>query len=365
MSRPRSGPTGRWVDRPMGGAKLEDRIAALLRKMPPAEPLAANRIAAVGARIVAQGPAAHARLWRWAPVVAAVVLGNAGVVFGTRALTSWVRPPRSDKPAPAAATTQRQQRPKAPKTTPTIPKPTSQAAAPSEPTPASAAAAPTRDPRPRAAPVARAYQAAMPPPELAVPPVGPVAVTAGPPAPAPATDPGSLPSLPPAPNPSPSTLAAETELLGQALRALRQGGQPAAAIAVLDQYQVLFPAGSLAREAAVARVDALLAQGSRREALDLLSALSVERMGRRHELLVIRGELRSASGGCAAAAEDFTLVLAEPAAPAFHERALHGRAACLLRQGETARAENDLREYLRRFPEGRFAAEVRQDLERR
>ncbi|HVU49406.1 MAG TPA: hypothetical protein VHL80_01905, partial [Polyangia bacterium] len=79
------------------------------------------------------------------------------------------------------------------------------------------------------------------------------------------------------------------------------------------------------------------------------------------ELRVIRGEL-AARASCSAAVADFDRALAASPPPALAERALHGRAACLVRLGEPAAARRDLEEYLRRFPEGRFAAEARRGL---
>jgi hypothetical protein len=101
--------------------------------------------------------------------------------------------------------------------------------------------------------------------------------------------------------------------------------------------------------------------GRNDEALAELRALSLQPVGRDQELRLIRGEL-SAVTDCGRAVADFDRVLAERAAEPFAERALHGRAACRLRLGDETGAMRDLSEYLRRFPEGRFAPEARRTL---
>lgn len=49
---------------------------------------------------------------------------------------------------------------------------------------------------------------------------------------------------------------------------------------------------------------------------------------------------------------------------ALSERALYGRATCRLRSGDDAGGQVDLEAYLTRFPNGRFAGQVRQRLAR-
>jgi Flp pilus assembly protein TadD len=119
-----------------------------------------------------------------------------------------------------------------------------------------------------------------------------------------------------------------------------------------------FPAGPLELEARVARVDALLLLGRRQDARRELSALPIESIGRKHELRLIRAELR-ADDDCSAALSDFQVLVGQPLAAAFAERALFGRGACLLKLGDRAGAERDFAQYLQRFPDGRFAAQIR------
>jgi hypothetical protein len=157
-----------------------------------------------------------------------------------------------------------------------------------------------------------------------------------------------------------SRLGLEAASLEAALSALRGGGAERAqkALRALDQHLRDFPAGALELEARVARVDALLTLGRRQDARRELSALPIERVGRKNELRLIRAELR-ADDDCGAALSDFQVLVDAPLPAAFAERALFGRGACLLKLGDHAGAERDFARYLERFPSGRFAAQIR------
>jgi TolA-binding protein len=152
-------------------------------------------------------------------------------------------------------------------------------------------------------------------------------------------------------------LGDEARLLRRALQNLRQGRNPTAALATLDEHRARFPAGLLSADADLVRIEALLALDRDREALALLEPLDLAASPRGDELRVVRGELRARTD-CTRAAADFTAVLAHSGPDPLAERALRGRALCLLRTS-AASAEHDLRAYLARFPAGRFAAEAR------
>jgi hypothetical protein len=178
-----------------------------------------------------------------------------------------------------------------------------------------------------------------------------------------AAEPEPRPSVgaftPPAPSQS-SPLGLEAGSLEAALTALRGGGVARAtqALRQLDQHLREFPHGTLELEARVARVDALLVLGRRDDARRELSTLPIERVGRKSELRLIRAELR-ADQDCSAALSDFQVLVEQPLPAVFAERALFGRGACLLRLGDNAGAERDFARYLERFPNGRFAAQIR------
>lgn len=157
-----------------------------------------------------------------------------------------------------------------------------------------------------------------------------------------------------------SRLGQEAASLAAALSALKAGGKDNAARALqgIDQHLQKFPRGALELEARVARVDALLVLGRRQEARRELSALPIESVGRKNELRLIRAELR-ADDDCRAALTDFQVLVDQSLPGAWAERALFGRGACLLKLGDKAAAERDFARYLERFPDGRFAGQIR------
>jgi TolA-binding protein len=165
-------------------------------------------------------------------------------------------------------------------------------------------------------------------------------------------------AFPPAPAPVQSSrLGLEAASLEAALKTLRGGGAERA-LAALDQHLQQFPGGALELEARVARVDALLTLGRRHEARRELSALPIDNVGRKNELRLIRAELR-ADDDCRAALSDFQVLVELPLPGAWAERALFGRGACLLKLGDQAGAQRDFERYLERFPNGRFAEQIR------
>lgn len=87
------------------------------------------------------------------------------------------------------------------------------------------------------------------------------AVEAPPPSPRRADAPGTM--APPTPSASSgSTLSAELAMLDEA-RAVTGAGEPARALSILDAYTERFPRGSMAAEATVLRIEALVRAGDR------------------------------------------------------------------------------------------------------
>jgi hypothetical protein len=254
-----------------------------------------------------------------------------------------------------------------------------QAASPATP-PGPAELAPPEEP------AAPPPQAPIPPPQALEPPPQPPAPPAQaleppplPPAPLPqAVAPPPQPALPlpqappprPPPVPKPARPLApatprqvfvpatprESQIIAEAFRLLRHERRPQAALDLLDSSAD--PRG-LVREAAIARVEALLALDRRVDALAVLKTMPISATGVDRRLLVGRGELHAETGDCSTAVADFTAVINSQQRDGFDERALQGRAACRQRLGQTSAARADLNLYLARYPNGRFAAQSR------
>jgi hypothetical protein len=185
-----------------------------------------------------------------------------------------------------------------------------------------------------------------------------------------ATDPPAPAQLNPAPAPLPqpgvSALAKESRLLARAIAELRQDGNAKQSLATLDQHDREFGSGSpLSPEANAARIEAMLRLGRHTQALALLDAMALATTGPQREMLVARAELRFDQGRRGAALLDFDRLLTGAVKPdAVTERARFGRATCRAQLGDVQGAQSDLAAYLASFPEGRFAARARQELDR-
>jgi hypothetical protein len=332
-------PVARWVSRPAGGDQAEDRLASMIRSADSPGGLGTVARARVWARLrrrpIARRPL---RSLRWG--VAIGLLLTSGVVLAAFSARRWLHAPAPIAPAAGPATPRAGYR---------------------------QAARIVNDSRAAEAPVANDLppaEAPVPEDVRPAPPVLPARATAAPHGLRARGRIAATADAAPRAADAASALSGETPLLGEALARLRQQHDARSALATLDQYRARYPEGVLRHEADRARVDALLLLGRNTEALAELSALSLRPVGRDQELQLIRGEL-SAVTDCARAAGDFDRILSAQAPTSLVERALQGRAACRLRLGDKAGARQDMSEYLRRFPEGRFAPEARRTLEAR
>ncbi|HEX2660577.1 MAG TPA: hypothetical protein VHU40_19985 [Polyangia bacterium] len=130
---------------------------------------------------------------------------------------------------------------------------------------------------------------------------------------------------------------AEASLLSEALRALRLRGAPTEALAKLDEHRQRFPAGVLAREAALARVEVLLKLGRRAAALEVLDSLALAPRGADRDVRLVRAQLRANAGRCAQATGDFEALLDAEGSDPIAERARAGRSRCTgNRSGESS-----------------------------
>ncbi len=168
-------------------------------------------------------------------------------------------------------------------------------------------------------------------------------------------------------DPPPSSLEREARSLAEVVRTLRQDQDPTGALRALQLHRDAFPAPLLGPETDVVQLDALVAQDDRPAALELLQRLDPSQrreLPRRYELLALWADLLAEDARCNRAGPLYAQLLEEARAPALQERALWGQAHCLGRQGEVAATRASLEEYLRRFPQGKFAAAARRQLEK-
>jgi hypothetical protein len=153
-------------------------------------------------------------------------------------------------------------------------------------------------------------------------------------------------------------------VLVEAIRTLRVDGDAGAALRLLDERRARFTDSTLSPEASAVRIEALLKLGRADAALSDLERLPLHSMPRRDEWHVVRGELRVQAGRWSSAEDDFTVVLSSRlhAGGELAERALWGRAVARSHQGNVGGARADSSEYLRRFPNGRFAGQASRTL---
>jgi hypothetical protein len=216
--------------------------------------------------------------------------------------------------------------------------------------PAGSAASSLPAPRPTRA---RVVQPAEDPPPTAV---------EAPAVPAPIAEPSAfVPALrPSAPDADPVAEAAtETAALEAAVTALRRHADPRGALRLLAAAEARFPRADLKTEWATLRAEALLELGDKPQALRVLDLLPAGAPAFNRRLHVARGELRADQNRCAEAIADFQSVLAAVPHDDEDERALRGRAVCLLAGGGLNAARADLDLYVRVFPRHAFARQAR------
>ena len=132
------------------------------------------------------------------------------------------------------------------------------------------------------------------------------------------------------------------------MRHLRSDHDPKGALAQIDEHDRRFPEGTLKREAALARAEALLALERKASALAVLDGLKLEGTAVDRRVELARAELRAARGRHIEAMHDFDDVLKRSVGDDIGGRALFGRAVLRVGAGDIVGARDDLREYLRR-----------------
>jgi hypothetical protein len=354
-ARPNEDP-GRWRSALAGAPDPDAEIGVAVRAAAEAPVWDDMRVAHVrqnilrtlanGRRAPAAGQWAQRRLRIWAVAVGCLLLGAVTSALAGIAVSRLYRrtaAPSADQGAAAPPARHAHRRP--------IMAP-GDLAVPAPPVPSSradddAARPAWAEPRPRAetTPAPRAPRPQRP--------------TASPTEPPPQVSPRAMPESAPLQT-APTSEAAD---LTGVLRLLRAQNDAAAALARLDEHDRRYPAGVLAREAALARVEALLGLGRDGAALQLLDRLALEGNGVDRRALLARAELRAAAGRCLDASGDFARVRGGDGADASDDvaaRALYGDGLCHLRGGDLSGARAAFEAYLRGFPNG----PRRQDVER-
>jgi hypothetical protein len=123
------------------------------------------------------------------------------------------------------------------------------------------------------------------------------------------------------------SLSDETRRLFAAISLLRREANPAGALQEIDAYRRSYPQAHFATEARMLRIEALVALGYRRQALDELSVEAIPSLPRGEELWVLRGEILVQLKRPREAIEAFDAALRVARTDALIERALSGRAA--------------------------------------
>jgi hypothetical protein len=122
------------------------------------------------------------------------------------------------------------------------------------------------------------------------------------------------------------SLSDETRRLFAAISHLRREANPAGALQEIDAYRRAYPQAHFATEARMLRIEALVALGDRRQALDELSVEAIPSLPRGEELWVLRGEILVQLKRPREAIEAFDAALRMARTDALIERALSGRA---------------------------------------
>ncbi len=167
-----------------------------------------------------------------------------------------------------------------------------------------------------------------------------------------------------APAPSPDALESEAAVVSRAVSLANKN--PAGALGLLSGYWRDFPAGELRGEAAVAEVSALQALGKHAEALAALDGWARDQFRGMNEagdeLGLTRLELMVGAGRCVEALPLLERQLSAQSAPRRQGRALLARAACGGKTGDSEGNRADLERYLKEFPAGSRADQVRHAL---
>jgi TolA-binding protein len=326
----------RWREAASADSGVEAEIGAAIRAAASAPPWNDLRVAHVRQRVVRGAAGGHeaamppARAFRrrpaWALAVACVLLGAAASALAGYAIKARKRQ------APPAATVAGATMPGPKRARASVPL-AKRLPPVAETTLALSDAAPAAETTPAPAPAATRARLRR---------------SAAPPAEAPVAAAGAAPPR------------GEAEELAEALRLLRGQDDAPGALARLDDFQMRHPTAMLAREAVLARVEALLSLGRDAAALEALDGLALDGADVDRPVALARAELRAAAGRCAGAIADFTRARggAGDGNDAVAARALYGEGVCHLRAADRSAARAAFEMYVSRFPDGPRRSDV-------
>ncbi len=171
-----------------------------------------------------------------------------------------------------------------------------------------------------------------------------------------------------APTPSERSIdEAEVTAYTGALAELNVRKDPAKALKMFEGYRSQYPSGLFSNEVTVAEVRANMALGHEPQALALLEGMqarSFSGLPQAGELALLRIELLGRANRCADALP-LLIPYVQSSLPASQlEPLVFERGACDAQLGNLESSQQDLRDYLRQFPHGRFEAELRQRIAR-
>ncbi|MBX7117147.1 MAG: hypothetical protein K1X64_22715 [Myxococcaceae bacterium] len=158
-------------------------------------------------------------------------------------------------------------------------------------------------------------------------------------------------------------LLAEAQLIARAAQTLRAQHNASEALTLLDEHTKRFSSPTLADEARLLRIEALIAAEQPEQALALLRSDGPSSTPRTEMLRLLEAELLSQLNQCGEALQTLEPLLAPTVSRTVQERALIDRAACASTIGDFQSSRHTLEQYLERFPSGSFAEEARQRLE--
>jgi hypothetical protein len=164
---------------------------------------------------------------------------------------------------------------------------------------------------------------------------------------------------------TPAFVQTDAQLFSQALSQLNVQHDPQGAIATLRAYRERHPAGLFLAEATALEIRADLMLGKEKEALSSLDQLdqrSFSGIAQASELRLLRAELLGRANRCGDALPVFADYRAPSVPVELRERALYADAICRARLKDLKASRNELNEYLREFPQGRFAPAARRAL---